>query len=432
MKNVKYVLLLGLFFASCKKDLVAPEPTPVADLENQIDSQAAKTTPPSSNSFELVSVPQSLKSNNTGVIKVPVVIINYLPTTDGVLLDRYKTHNSNNPYTTNHRYTLARAKEKILTEKIIEKNYIEQGTRFRDYGTNTVKPYVNIDVVAIINVSSVKYYVESESLVDTSGTGVKVKTKFYRIDFNELLTRVNLKNYVENLGVKEVWFTSFIREVGDYSYGVPESNMAGPYGNISNGGTPTIPVYNKTYVMYGYNGWRGVDTDLHNRGHQIERQMMEMDITTWQNFTKGNNGIITHFAPNSLKSYEYGNKASVQSDIATWKISGGTKTDVNVYTWLNKSYVFENQINMVAPAYNATYNLNYKNDISYPNPNQMMGATTEIKYHVYWWQSMPGYNNNIKDSMGTGSFKRNITMTNWWDVFYNWDNAKKNKTKLYY
>jgi hypothetical protein len=226
------------------------------------------------------------------------------------------------------------------------------------------------------------------------------------------------------MGVKEVWFTSFIKEVGSYSYNVPESNMAGPYGNISNGGQPNIPVYNKTYVMYGFNGWRGVDTDLHNRGHQIERQMKEIDIDTWQNFTKGNAGIITHWAPNSKNSYEYGNKESSKSDIMTWKPSGGTFIDVNVYTWLNKTYKFESEINMISPAYNNIVNTNYNNDISYPNPNQMMGATTEIKYHVFWWQSIPGFNNNIEDN--------GKKINNWWDIFYNWDDTKLYKKKLIY
>lgn len=397
-----------------------------------INNPLGRAIKSSDGTFEIVPVDELLKSNNSGVIKVPVIILNYLPTADGILLDRYKTHNSVGVYDANQRYTLDRAKQKILTEKIIEKNYIEQGTKFHDYGTNTVKPYINIDVVAFINVSKVNYILNDSSMVDTVGNGNKVKMYFYKIDFNELLTRINLKNYVENLGVKEVWFTSFVKEIGDLSYNVPESNMAGPYGNISNGGTPTIPTYNKTYVMYGFNGWRGVDTDLHNRGHQIERQMMEMDMTTWLNFTKGNAGIITHWAPNSLKDYEYGNKASAKSDIETWKLSGGTFVDVNVYTWLNKSYAFENKINMISPAYNATVNIDYNKDISYPNANQMMGATTEIKYHVYWWQSMPGYNNNVLDNIMIGGVSKNIGYTNWWDIFYNWDDAKRNKTKLYF
>jgi uncharacterized protein YoxC len=401
----------------------------IEDLQNELINltkliQDLKYQQVTASGYEIVPVDSRLKSDGTGEITVPVIILNYLPTTDNILLDRYKVHGSNVPYMDHHKYTLERAKTKILTEKIIEKKYIEQGTKFHDYGTNTVKPYINIDVVAYINVSNVGYVLSDSTLMDTVGNGIKVKMYYYKLDFKELLTRINLKKYVEEMGVKEVWFTSFTKEVGSYSYNVPESNMAGPYGNISNGGLPNIPVYSKTYVMYGFNGWRGVDTDLHNRGHQIERQMKQIDIDTWQNFTKGNAGIITHWAPNSKNAYEYGNKESSKSDIMTWKPSGGTFIDVNVYTWINKSYKFESEINMISPAYNNIVNTNYNNDFSYPNPNQMMGATTEIKYHVFWWQSIPGFNNGIVD----GTKK----ITNWWDIFYNWDNANNNKTKLYY
>jgi hypothetical protein len=146
---------------------------------------------------------------------------------------------------------------------------------------------------------------------------------------------------------------------------------------------------------------------------------MEMDMTTWLNFTKRSDGIITHYAPNTNESYHYGHTQTAKSDIMTWKPTGGTFVDVNVYTWLNLKYPFESQINMVSPNYSplSTGILDYRSDISNCNgdPNDKLGATTEIKYHVFWWQCMPGYNAKV----------------NWWDVFYNWDNAKKNKTKLY-
>jgi hypothetical protein len=42
----------------------------------------------------------------------------------------------------------------------------------------------------------------------------------------------------------------------------------------------------------------------------------------------------------------------------------------------------------------------------------------QYKWLVFWMQSIPGYNNGI-----TG-------VNDWWDIFYNWDDAIKNKTKL--
>ena len=44
------------------------------------------------------------------------------------------------------------------------------------------------------------------------------------------------------------------------------------------------------------------------------------------------------------------------------------------------------------------------------------------KWFLFWWQSIPGFNNGITDN--------GKTMTNWWDIFYNWDDNIKKKTKL--
>ena len=55
--------------------------------------------------------------------------------------------------------------------------------------------------------------------------------------------------------------------------------MSSPTGDVSNGGgtNTDLPVYNKTYVLYGFNYSRGVNEDLHNRGHQLERQLDHID-----------------------------------------------------------------------------------------------------------------------------------------------------------
>jgi len=202
--------------------------------------------------------------------------------------------------------------------------------------------------------------------------------------------------------------------------------MAGPNGDVSNGGSASatdLPVYSKTYVVYGFNGWRGVDTDLHNRGHQIEKQMKHIDLMTWNKFAKTplNDGVITHYPPNVKNSSEFGLFNKVKSDLMTWKPSGGTFVDVNVYTWLNKSYAFETQINMKSPSVFASGEIDYNKDFIVW-PEKITGNTVEIKYHVFWWQSMPGYNNNINDN--------GDKFENWWDIFYNWDDAIKNRKKL--
>ena len=356
--------------------------------------------------IEFVPVNSALKTNNKGQLRIPVVIINYLPTKDGIELDRNRTQDSVGQDMTGQFYTLERAKSKILLDKIIEKHAIEEGTKFRDFSNNTVSPFIDIDVVAYINIYEVKY--------NFIGVSTVYKRDWWNIDYLDIMEKINLKNYVENLGVKEVWLTTFPRERGYLSFNVDESNMASPLtGDISNSYRlpKDLPIFNKTYVMYGDNGWRGVDTDLHNRGHQLESQMafVDKDNIWWSKFAKVGRAGNTHWCPNSKEAYDYWNKTLAKSDIMTWKPSGGNFVDVNVDTWLGKTYKFESTINMSSPGPFATGSINYSND-------------AQVKWFIFWWQSVPGYNNTITDG--------SMTTTNWWDIFYNWDEAIKNKTKL--
>jgi hypothetical protein len=417
MTKLKY-LVLSLLLFGCTKEVIEPIPTPqsIEKIDStKIDSQAFRAPVSTiSSGVEVVAVDPRLRATpGVGKIIVPVVIINYLPNsknkTTGVLeLDRNRVQDSVGQDMTGPFYTLERAKTKILNDKIIEKNAIEEGTKFRDYTSNKVTPYVSIDVVAYINVYDVKY--------NYIGISSNYKRAWWNIDFNELMTRVGLQKYVEDLGVKEVWFTSFPREYGYLSYNVPESNMSpkktATYYDVSNGGgdMTDLPRYNKTYVVYGDNGWRGVDTDLHNRGHQLERQMMFIDNTTWSDkFAKVGRAGNTHWCPNSTKDYDYGNKTFVKSDIMTWKPSGGTYVDVNVDTWLFKKYTFESKISMLSPSAGLSGDVNYSTD-------------AQTKWFIFWWQSVPGYNNGIVDG--------STTVSNWWDIFYNWDDAITTKKKL--
>ena len=435
MIKIKHLLLVSLLVISgcSKKDLVVPEQiVAIVPEPDKIDSQALKTVPKTSG-FEIVTVDPRLTSTNNGNIIVPVVIINYLPTTDGVFLDTLRTLNPNVAHNSGHILTLARAKDKILNDKIIEKKLIEEGTRFRDYGKNTTNPYVNIKVVAYINVYDVKYIKVGTVTKDTTTNdnddhiNNPVTFNWYHIDFNDLFTRVNLKQYVENLGVKEVWFTNFAKELGVNSYNVQESNMSPSLKsldptNVSNGGgdLSILPRYNGTYIVYGLGGYRGVDTDLHNRGHQIERQLEYIDNSNlyWGYFAKNRQSLggFTHTPINTTTQYDYNNTTLFSSDIMTWKPSGGPKSNLNNITWLNKSYTFSNQ--MVSPGPFSTGNNEYN---QYP----------EVKWFTFWWQSIPGYNNNITDTIKVGAFDKKITMTNWWDIIYNWDSAIINKTRLY-
>jgi hypothetical protein len=438
MTKLKY-LVLSLLLFGCTKEVIEPQPE-IVNIDNKNESQALKTvTNKIINGIEIVPVDSRLKSRKRGTITVPVVIINYLPTNDGVFLDRWRTLGSPIGWSPAHRITLERAKQKILLDKIIEKNAIEEGTRFRDFGTNKVKHYVDVDVVAYINVYDVKLIKVGTKLIDTTTNDTddridnKVNMDWHNIDFNDLIkTKLknggfDLKSFVESRGVKEVWFTSQPREVGFNSYNVPESNMSSPTGDISNGGggTSDLPVYNKTYVVYGFNYSRGVPEDLHNRGHQLERQLDHVDAQYKTNiyygsFASGRKGLggFTHTPPNTLKQYDYWNvKDTKSTNIMSWVPNGGVFSNVNANTWTNIKYTYESSISMLSPNTFASGDVNYSNDSQY-------------KWHIFWWQSLPGENNKITVKSGTGSFAKTMTVSNWWDVFYNWDSTVSLKKRL--
>jgi hypothetical protein len=388
--------------------------------------------------IELVQVDPRLKSTGKGLITVPVVIINYLPTADGIYLDKLRTLQPMVAWDDAHKISFDRAKYKILTDKIIEKNEIEEGTKYHDYSTNKIQQYANIDVVAYINVFDVKYIKVGTRLVDTTTNDNDdkidnpVSIDWYNIDFNELFSRIGMKNYIENLGAKEVWLTTYPREGGINSFNVAESNMSPGLINstgkdVSNGGggISDLPRYNSSYVVYGDNGFRGVDTDLHNRGHQLEAQLTYVEDNYMSEKILWNTGFVprdsaglvvqrsrlgnTHYPPNTYNSYGYWDTTTKKSDIMTWKPSGGTFQNITYTDWLNKKYAFESQINMVSASAFATGTVDYSQD-------------AQSKWFIFWWQSIPGYNNNLNDN--------GKTFPNWWDIFYNWDDAISKQKKL--
>jgi hypothetical protein len=417
---MKKWLLILLVFVSCSKDEI---PVPIVTLPVVVTPPTAPTSSKwlDNNNIEMEVVDSQLKStdielNDSSILKVPVIIINYLPKTKGDSLDMNLA--SDGYYQLKHS-TIEQCKSKIKIDKIVDKLSIDEGSRFRDYGGDKIKKYVSINVIEYINVYKLDYIIIG---------GVRM------IDYTKLFAKINMKNYVEDKGVKEIWFTIFAK--GDANmpsiklepkyyndstfYNQPETNMSSKYGDVSNSSkiTTDLPIYNNTYVVYGFEGTRGSDTDLHNRGHQIEVQMDKIDDSEkikfgptlyrptlfWKEFVGwdpvvdrplGRSGC-THMPPNTTKDYDYSNITKVQSDIKTWKPGGGIPEYVNSDTWTNIKY---------------KYNLGpYLND-------------SHLKWMIFWFQSIPGKDNGI-----TYETKK---LTNWWDILYKWDDAVVNKKTLY-
>jgi len=373
-------------------------------------------------SYEIESIPIDYKFNSIGncTIEVPTVLINLLPTYDGINHDEERGQSG---YGGLYYPTLDVVKTKIYGDLAVTKRIVEMGTMYRDYGRKQVNPYACIKVVKIVNVY--EWQLKSYIL-----DGIMT------LDYHDLFKRLDMENLMNETSFKEVWITHFPNHKYPSMDGkpytnpyweMPESNMSSPVtGDVSNSYPikNELPLYKSTYVVYGHNAHRGVDTNLHNRGHQIERQMRYIQQTFKHklfdnNFIGANSDDKTrknarcgdtHFPPNAKSAYDYRQSESFLSDIKTWKPEGGAFEYVNSDTWTSIDY--------------SSYDLK---TVHFDSKVGDYNNNPDAKWHLFWFQSIPGKANNIL-------YKYNgleYTITNWWDIFFNWDDAIKAKKNLY-
>ena len=339
--------------------------------------------------------------------EVPVVILRYLPTADGVNLDVTVAPDF---------HTLG---EISLTDLIAEidafdlrvKFALEQGSAFRGYNNPGAEPSLGYRVVADITVY--QHIPGGEVFDHVEGYDT------YSPDYHQMFECLDMRDYVDNQRVKEVWFwhTGFdasfpsfdpaIHNPADFR-GTSESNMSSPTtGDISNSlrSETDLPVYGSTYVVYAQNYRRTQAQVLHNHGHQLEAILSyvneQQDGNTdlfWRDFVgqddagehiTGRAGW-THMPPNTTVDFDYENPTLVLSDIEDWRPdNSGAETQVNADTWGSIDYAWPG--------------------------GSGFDERIESQWHLYWWQNMPGRANNIID------FPR--VMNNWWAFTGDWDGS---------
>ncbi len=381
--------------------------------------------------------PYLRESNKNVEINVPIVIINFQPTLDGYKIDprRYKDDFgikdgyfnyygldrnvcNNNPNSICNTATLDMYKRQAEDNHSLTKFAIEEGSKFRGSVKPNAQKTINIDVLKYFN-----FY--------------EINTKIYagrqipQPDYQNIFKVINLENLVNNHGVKEVWFSFpyctdrnlFPQEL---LLDMPESNMSSPFGDISNSdrNPSDLPIYKKTYIVYGVNIDRDPGSAIHNRGHQIEAQLSYLEKDKqwpnelfWNKFVGmrtsegplGRSGS-THFPSNTNKDYDYNNKNLIESDINDWKPDGGNSSKVNSENWIGK---FTNVPSTIYWASKASDNIKYD---------------PQFNWLIYWFQSIPNKGSNIPYKLKSG---KQTVLTNWWDLFYNWDDAINNKKTLW-
>jgi hypothetical protein len=353
------------------------------------------------------------------VKQIPVVVIRYMPTTNGIDLDVSQATD----YWSLGKITLNNLISNIDKYDKRVKFSLEEGSRYHGYKDSQAVPYLGYKVIKYISVYRQVYI--SDFMLGTEG-GKNVYQPDYKREFDSL----NLKSLITQNHVKEVWMwygeaarpgwpsysASLHGNIQKYVSFV-ESNMASPStGDISNSFRFANDLYilDSTYVVYCQNFRRSQAEAVHNHGHQLEsiykhvanRQdgNISMFVQKFSGWGDNNYKVPpfgragdTHHPPNTTSDYDYLNTTLVQSDIEDWKPAGGIKKAVNVDTWGKLSY-------------------------AWPGGTDF-SQRVESQWYIYWMQNMPRYNNGIPYEQ--------YMMTNWWQFTPDWDLCNARNIGLY-
>jgi len=346
------------------------------------------------------------------LFQIPVVILRFLPTADGVKLDPAVSPD----FYTSGDISLADMKQRLDRFDIQVKFMLEEGSRFRGYQDPAAPPALGYRVVRYITIY--------EPTPPGKVLGEVGGLPLYLPDYRQILERFNARHWVEDLGVKEFWIWQSHFDAGMPSYdpaihkpevfrGIWESNMASRLsGDISNSDRDPddLPLYSRTYMAYGQNLWRSEREAVHNHGHQFEAMMLHVNSLQDGNtdlFLQRFVGVLgrvgsTHKPPNTTVDYDYHeNYDPVASDIADWTPGNSGRGEVvTADTWGQHAYAWP-----LGTAPDEAFERN------------------ESHWYIYWMQSRPGWGNTIP-------YGRSV-MTNWWRFIGDWDGSLRIRQGLY-
>jgi hypothetical protein len=313
-------------------------------------------------------------------MEIPVLVVKYFPV-KGDRIDQAVTGDWGAPLQE------TRAKTTKLTEEVA--HTLQEGSRYHGYKDKTAKPSLVYKILDVIELR--------EPLPTVAQPGRKVPMT----DYNQIVQQVNIKRWVEEKGVKEVWIWGYHGGV----VGLWESNMAGPFGDISNSNRDSkdLPVLTKTYTVYHYNYQRGASEAVEDHVHQIEAVLNFVDgrdrtpldrwgsLLFWGKFVGSDrtHKIVhpgcgwAHYPPNAQADYDWANPRYVETDIEDWTSDGtGKMQSLNCDRWGGDS----------------------------------------LRWFVYWMQNLPGAE--------SGLTYRGMLLNNWWVFIGDFDRAMERKTAL--
>lgn len=295
---------------------------------------------------------------------IPVLVVSYFPVRNG-RIDRVITGDVETSLG-HMRGHVERTSRQVLEA-------LEQGSIYHGYKDPTAKPSLRYQIVETLEFL--------EPLPAWSKPGHRVPMT----DYNEIMHRIDIRHWVEQRRIKEVWLWGYHGGVID----IWESNMAGPYGDISNSDRDPddLPVLDRTYTVYHYNYQRGPSEAVEDHMHQIEAVLRQIDPHLfWDKFVgrpgEGRCGWA-HYPPNGERDYDWANPTTVWTDIEDWRPDGsGEKKRLNCRRWNSDS----------------------------------------LTWFIYWMQNLPGANNGLS--------YRGRRLTNWWRFIGDFDGAMERGLRL--
>ncbi len=299
----------------------------------------------------------SSTASATAPFTIPVLLVHYFPVKAGAM-DLAVTGDVDAPL------ERIRAHCRRTTDTVMRA--LERGSTYHGYKDPSAQPSLHYSVAG-----SVEYL---EPLPTWRKWGHRVPMT----DYNAIMGRVGIRVWIEQRGVKEVWLWGYHGGVID----IWESNMAGPWGDVSNSDRDAtdLPMLSNTYTVYHYNYQRGPSEAVEDHMHQIEAVLRHVDGDLFWNKFVGKPGEgrcgWAHFPPNGERDYDWANPKTVLSDIEDWRPDGsGRKAPVNCERWNCDS----------------------------------------LSWFIYWMQNVPGANNGIVHDRRP--------LTNWWTFIGDYDAA---------
>lgn len=295
---------------------------------------------------------------------IPVLLVSYFPVR-GDVIDISVTGDVGAPLAD------VRGHVAETTRRVIEA--LEKGSTYHGYKDASAEPSLRYRIVGSIE------------FLAPLPTYPKRGDPAPMTDYNAVMRRIDIRQWVEERGIREVWLWGY----HGGKVGIWESNMAGPFGDISNSDRrlDDLPVLRQTYTVYHYNYQRGVSEAVEDHMHQIEAVLRHVDSHLfWNLFVGGNKGRRcgwAHYPPNAERDYDWANKAEVMSDIETWQPEGETRRKrLTSARWNGDS----------------------------------------LTWFIYWMQNLPGANNGLT--------YRGRPLSNWWAFIGDFDNAMRSGLRL--